>query len=379
VRLLVFDISFDFEISFSTRMLFLNTTRGLEHKATAVAFLMQEARDGSYVFARQGSIFLLLLYKLGYMDQGTIKLKMLMSLGIPKLLQPRTAVGGVAVVSLIFLCTVTGFAQSLGDIARQERERKKHSPQRELHVYTNEDLTRPHILVPEDQARALAARKNTPIPAVVASEPATPAVPEVAKPALVARPDVAGVARLELPNTRGQRPQQGPRLTLPVSHRARASASVRPRASLSTTPKAAISLSDFEIEKNTHRSVGLSQTASNGITRVQITRGDSLWKLAQSHLGSGLLWHELAELNPEISNPNLVYAGQWISVPSAESRSAKQITVRAGDTLSSVAQAEFGNALAYSCIAHANPQLRSADRIRAGEILILPPICSLAR
>lgn len=302
-----------------------------------------------------------------------------MSLAIPRFLQPRTAVGGAAVVSLILLCTVTGFAQSLGDIARQERERKKHLPQPELHVYTNEDLVRPHILVPEDQARALAARKNTPIPAVVASEPATPVVPEVAKPALVAQPDVAGAARLEFPNTRGQRAQPRPRLTLPVSHRARAGAPVRWRAPLSTAPKLAIWRSDFEMEKKTHKSVGLSQTASNGVTRVQIARGDSLWKLAESHLGSGLLWHELAELNPEISNPDLVYAGQWISVPSTDSRGAKQITVQAGDTLSSVAQAEFGNALAYSCIARANPQLQSADRIRTGEPLILPPICSLAQ
>jgi nucleoid-associated protein YgaU len=321
---------------------------------------------------------LLLFDKLGYMDQGTIRLKMLMSLAIPKLLQPRTAVGGVAVVSLILLCTVTGFAQSLGDIARQERERKKHLPQRELHVYTNEDLTRPHILVPEDQARALAARKNTPIPAVVASEPATRAVPEVAKPALVAQPDLAAAVRLELPNTRGQRSQPRPKLTLPVSHRARAGAPVRWRP-LSTTSKTAISLSGFETEKNTHRSVGLSQTASNGITHVQIARGDSLWKLAQSYLGSGRLWHELAELNPEISNPDLVYVGESIRVPSGKSRSLKEITIRAGDTLSSVAQAEFGNALAYSCIARANPQLQSADRVRVGELLILPPICSLSR
>jgi nucleoid-associated protein YgaU len=322
---------------------------------------------------------LLLSDKLGYMDQGTIQLKMLMSLTIPKLLQPRTAVGGVAVASLILLCTVTGFAQSLGDIARQERERKKQLPQRELHVYTNEDLTRAHILVPEDQVRALAARKNAPIPAVVASEPATRALPEVAKPALVAQPDVAGAVRLELPNTRGQPPQPRPKLTLPASHRARAGAPVRWRAPLSTTPKAAISLSDFEIEKNTHRSVGLSQTASNGVTHVRIAPGDSLWKLAQSYLGSGRLWHELAELNPEISNPDLVYVGESIRVPSGKSRSLKEITIRAGDTLSRVAQAEFGNALAYSCIAHANPQLQSADRIRIGELLILPPTCSLTR
>src|ERR1043166_6493351 len=52
-------------------------------------------------------------------------------------------------------------AQSLGDLARQERERKGDQPHRAVHVYINEDLARPQILVPEDQKR-IQVKKGVP-------------------------------------------------------------------------------------------------------------------------------------------------------------------------------------------------------------------------
>src|ERR1700682_4311955 len=53
------------------------------------------------------------------------------------------------------------YSQSLGEIARQERERKQDQPSHPTHVYDNDDLERPHILLPEDQERAHASKKKT--------------------------------------------------------------------------------------------------------------------------------------------------------------------------------------------------------------------------
>jgi hypothetical protein len=56
------------------------------------------------------------------------------------LLKWRTVLIAGLAVWLFSLCSVPVFAQSLGDVARQEHERKKEQSPRGIHVYTNEDL-----------------------------------------------------------------------------------------------------------------------------------------------------------------------------------------------------------------------------------------------
>ena len=55
-------------------------------------------------------------------------------------------------LSFLLFIAVPGGAQTLADAARRERERKKTA--HHLHVYTNEDLAKPKILIPDDEARA---------------------------------------------------------------------------------------------------------------------------------------------------------------------------------------------------------------------------------
>jgi nucleoid-associated protein YgaU len=113
--------------------------------------------------------------------------------------------------------------------------------------------------------------------------------------------------------------------------------------------------------------------------RVLIQKGDSLWKLAAEHLGDGTRWPELARLNPEIADPNLVRIGEWVRVREEKGDTSKHVVVQPGDTLSKVAQAEFGDARALTCIEQANPAVHSVDRIYPGEKLILPPTCDVTR
>src|ERR1019366_10032425 len=80
----------------------------------------------------------------------------------------RSAIHGLPGSSWLFGLVVLllgepAYSQSLGDIARQERAGKRDHPSQVTHVYDNDDLARPHILLPEDEKRVQAEKKkNTP-------------------------------------------------------------------------------------------------------------------------------------------------------------------------------------------------------------------------
>lgn len=66
-------------------------------------------------------------------------------------------VTATVLASLLLLSPAPGVAQSLGDIARQERERREKLRQHATRVLTNEDLAKPQILDPLDRIRLVAA------------------------------------------------------------------------------------------------------------------------------------------------------------------------------------------------------------------------------
>ena len=62
--------------------------------------------------------------------------------------------------------------------------------------------------------------------------------------------------------------------------------------------------------------LSLSMALPAGAASYTVQKGDSLWKIAQKHLGSGARWGEIYAANRDIvSDPSLIYIGQVLDIP----------------------------------------------------------------
>jgi nucleoid-associated protein YgaU len=110
---------------------------------------------------------------------------------------------------------------------------------------------------------------------------------------------------------------------------------------------------------------------------VTLRPGQSLWTVALQNLGRGSRWQELLTANPRIGDPTRIAAGTEIVLPSTVTglKSDLKVTVTEGDSLSKIAKATYGQVAAWRCIAQANPQIADANKIFAGQQLLLPLTC----
>jgi nucleoid-associated protein YgaU len=304
---------------------------------------------------------------------------------------------GVAAILFSSLAS-TSFAQSLGDIARQERERKKDMPA--THVYTNDDLAKTHILVPEDEAR-VTARKTEIAPAVQPAQVAAAAAqqnsvsasaPQSVPPAISVSQDQVA-AQSDAPVI-GAASSEEVAAAISAAEAIADPGKVLPPATV-TLPRAqrkirlsTISLTapaaDLESSSNgrTHlhvevaqplaaaqpievpkRKIAIPQTKRTSVAdpessnAVRVQRGDSLWKLAVEYFGNGLRWRAIAAMNPNISNPDRVRVGELVRLPSTSQLAAlknrapsRQILVQTADRSWILARGDCGNGTAFTCI-----------------------------
>jgi LysM repeat protein len=117
---------------------------------------------------------------------------------------------------------------------------------------------------------------------------------------------------------------------------------------------------------------------------VVVQPGDSLWKLAEQNLGNGLHWRDLLAANPSIVDPNHINAGTNLVLPSSSaspiartSDTTSKMIVRSGDTLWKLAETHLGHGAAWTCIVQANPTLKNPQVIFVGQELFLPTSCKL--
>ncbi|MGB8984977.1 MAG: LysM peptidoglycan-binding domain-containing protein [Anaerolineales bacterium] len=88
-------------------------------------------------------------------------------------------------------------------------------------------------------------------------------------------------------------------------------------------------------------------------------KGDTLRKIAAKFSTSV---DELLRLNPQISNPNLIYVGQAITVPST----GTTYTVQRGDTLRIIAN-KYGTTV--DALLALNPKIKNANLIYVGQVI----------
>ena len=77
---------------------------------------------------------------------------------------------------IIFMGAIKSSGQNLGELARQEQLRKKSLPSHASHVYTNDDLVKPRILVPEDRSDTRLVPHPEVHPEIPPEPPARPSV-----------------------------------------------------------------------------------------------------------------------------------------------------------------------------------------------------------
>jgi len=325
---------------------------------------------------------------------------------------------GIVFVSCAVFGAAQCSAQDVAEAARQERAQKESKQKKSKHVYTEQDLKRDQILTPEDRAQ-VEAKKNQLAP------PSAEKAPE-ALDAQSLSPDapLGDVARHYRKQKQSQKLQLSAEFHLPFAN-APALASpkppvlaspkppvmpLRPPVSKPAAPRFApyqppVKRSPFERPKVFFAAPALVMPSRPPAVRMMPSKpaapssvapvvpvmpkgppklnavivkpGDSLWKIAQQNLGKGPRWQDLLAVNPGIVDANHIVAGSQIYLPAAgiSLRTPTKITVRKGDTLSKIAQTQFGHASYWSCVAQANPAIRDANVIFEGQVLLLPASC----
>lgn len=76
------------------------------------------------------------------------------------------------------------------------------------------------------------------------------------------------------------------------------------------------------------------QTAS--YTKYTVQRGDTLGTIAAAFLGSPARWREIWDANPQISNPDVISAGQILNVPGVRVNSTPTNPAMPGPRISAV-------------------------------------------
>ena len=119
------------------------------------------------------------------------------------------------------------------------------------------------------------------------------------------------------------------------------------------------------------------ETGSNRGHVHVVRAGDDLWSLAERYYGQGTDWRRIATANPTVltGGPDRLEVGWRLVIPGVDrpERDERRVTVRRGDTLSSLAERELGSADLWPKLYRANrSQLSDPDVLPVGIRLVIP-------
>ena len=135
------------------------------------------------------------------------------------------------------------------------------------------------------------------------------------------------------------------------------------------------------VERVTHTPAPAAPRAErvDDMRRHVVEAGDDLWSLAERYYGNGREWRKIAAANPKVltGGPDRLQVGWRLKIPDLDEGVAsggdRVVTVRRGDTLSSIAERELGAAARWTDIFHANrAQLSDPDELPVGMRLLVP-------
>jgi nucleoid-associated protein YgaU len=102
---------------------------------------------------------------------------------------------------------------------------------------------------------------------------------------------------------------------------------------------------------------------------------DTLWSIAQEAYNNGADWQKIYDANKGTigSDPNSLTVGTVLYIPQLQVQ-ARTYTVKAGDSLWSIAQRFYGNGESWQKIYDANTQVIGPDpnALHAGMVLHIP-------
>ena len=122
-------------------------------------------------------------------------------------------------------------------------------------------------------------------------------------------------------------------------------------------------------------SAGLPGSATG--TRVHVQAGDSLWSLAEDHLGQGEDWTRIWQANRDtLTDPSTIPVGATLTIPPARTAFRAPVgwtIVQSGETLRELAHRELGDESRWPEIYHLNShRIADPDLLRPGWQLRLP-------
>ncbi len=128
-------------------------------------------------------------------------------------------------------------------------------------------------------------------------------------------------------------------------------------------------------------SVTWSPPAGPGLARHLVVAGDNLWDLAEDYYGHGSAWREIWAANRAVvSDPREIFPGQLLTIPPSTPTEAGDYVVAPGDSLWSIAEAHLGAGEDWPALWEANrdrpegddAELEDPSLIRPGWEIVIP-------